>query len=168
MEDHPQSAEDFPQSAEARPSAAPASASSSSRDPWSRMPADIDDNDGTTLVMRNLPMKLEMEQLVAILDDLGFGDRYDLLYLPTSNRKQDGNAVNLGYCFVNFVRAECADAFRGAFEGYRFEGSKARKPGTTELANTQGFMKCMETIRMPKSLVGQCLKHPRGSLLCRV
>jgi hypothetical protein len=68
----------------------------------------------TTVVLRNLPAHLSRSEFVKILDDAGFGKRYDFVYLPTNFR----NMTVFGYAIVNF--SDPADAlaaleqFRGA------------------------------------------------------
>mmetsp|Transcript_39142 Transcript_39142/g.122042 ORF Transcript_39142/g.122042 Transcript_39142/m.122042 type:complete len:235 (-) Transcript_39142:26-730(-) len=114
---------------------------SSSNDPQAR----------TTLVLRNLPCRVPIGQLIHALNSLGFTRRYDLIYLPSASRTAAALKTNLGYGFVNFLTPEDAHAFRDAFEGYRFPGSRSEKRGSTEFAFVQGFVRSLDTLRTTPS-----------------
>eukprot|EP00928_Gymnodinium_smaydae_P056849 TRINITY_DN4015_c0_g1_i1.p1 TRINITY_DN4015_c0_g1~~TRINITY_DN4015_c0_g1_i1.p1 ORF type:complete len:155 (-),score=15.38 TRINITY_DN4015_c0_g1_i1:296-718(-) len=89
----------------------------------------------TTLCLRDLPGSISEDRMTAELWMLGFGGRYDFLYLPCRN---DGKKY-LGYGFINFCSAQDAQAFADVFVGYRFEGVRSSKRSYTEPSRVQGF-----------------------------
>jgi hypothetical protein len=72
----------------------------------------------TTVVLRNLPSQLSRSDLVKILDDAGFSERYDFLYLPTNFR----NMTVFGYAIVNFSEPADAQAAMEQFRGANVDG----------------------------------------------
>jgi hypothetical protein len=60
----------------------------------------------TTVVIRNVPSHLTRAELVNILDDAGFSERYDFVYLPTNFRCMTA----FGYAIVNFCDPADAQA----------------------------------------------------------
>lgn len=72
----------------------------------------------TTVVLRNLPSHLSRSELVKILDDAGFSERYDFVYLPTNFR----NMTVFGYAIVNFSDAAGAQAALEKFRGMDVDG----------------------------------------------
>jgi len=61
----------------------------------------------TTIAIRNLLYSLRLQDLLAAIDESGYADLYDVVYLP---RKGKGDK-NLGFAFVNFVTPEAAAHF---------------------------------------------------------
>lgn len=83
----------------------------------------------TTVVFRNLPSHLSRSELVIVLDNAGFGSKYDFVYLPTNFRSM----TVFGYAIVNF--SDPADAL-AAFE--KFRGAKVDgQELITEWSNSQ-------------------------------
>jgi len=78
------------------------------------------DDDRTTLMVRNLPNNYDRPMLQQMLDSGGFKGTYNLLYLPTDFR----NFAGFGYAFVNFCHHEDAKKAKAVFQGY----SKWRVP----------------------------------------
>jgi hypothetical protein len=72
----------------------------------------------TTVVLRNLPSDLLRSGLVKLLDDAGFSERYDFLYLPTNFR----NMTVFGYAIVNFSDPADAQAALEQFTGANVDG----------------------------------------------
>jgi hypothetical protein len=72
----------------------------------------------TTVVLRNLPSELSRSEFVQMLDDAGFSERYDFVYLPTNFR----NMTVFGYAIINFCDAEDAQAAMEHFRGMHFNG----------------------------------------------
>jgi len=70
----------------------------------------------TTLMIRNIPYDFSLDDVVREFDESGFGDRYDLLYLPYAKRK----AQNRGYAYVNFKKPISAAQFKSAFHKQQF------------------------------------------------
>jgi len=58
----------------------------------------------TTLMLRNLPNDYTRDMLLQLLDEKGFKDRYNFVYLPMDFKRW----VGLGYAFVNMVTFEDA------------------------------------------------------------
>jgi hypothetical protein len=77
----------------------------------------------TTIMLRNLPMKITRSMLLDLLDAEGFKGRYDFVYLPSNFE----TSWAFGYAFVNFVsegNAELAcDHFQG-FKKWNIEGQE--------------------------------------------
>lgn len=93
----------------------------------------------TTLMISNIPCRISQTKVMEAVNRLGFGGKYDFLYVPTGGRTGRSRSVNLGYGFINFTRS--SDCFRFAlrFDGYRFQGTSGQRPCTIRLAETQGL-----------------------------
>eukprot|EP00928_Gymnodinium_smaydae_P003580 TRINITY_DN11274_c0_g1_i1.p1 TRINITY_DN11274_c0_g1~~TRINITY_DN11274_c0_g1_i1.p1 ORF type:complete len:164 (-),score=15.27 TRINITY_DN11274_c0_g1_i1:838-1260(-) len=89
----------------------------------------------TTLCVRDLPCSMSPKWMANELWMLGFGGRYDFLYLPC---RSCGKKF-LGYGFINFCTAEDARSFAKVFVDYRFEGWFSEKRAYTEPSRVQGF-----------------------------
>eukprot|EP00928_Gymnodinium_smaydae_P082869 TRINITY_DN6613_c1_g7_i1.p1 TRINITY_DN6613_c1_g7~~TRINITY_DN6613_c1_g7_i1.p1 ORF type:complete len:169 (+),score=30.57 TRINITY_DN6613_c1_g7_i1:77-583(+) len=87
-----------------------------------------------TLMLRDIPCKVDEERIESVLREQGFAGTYDYLYDPKS--KSNGNTV--GYCFVNFLDLEDASRFRTIFDGYTFSGSQSKKKCHVTTADIQG------------------------------
>lgn len=78
---------------------------------------------GTTVMLRNIPNRYTQNTLLALIDETEFKGRYDFVYLPMDFR----NGVNLGYAFVNLLVHEDAlrlmEKFQG-FVGWSFDSAK--------------------------------------------
>lgn len=72
----------------------------------------------TTVVLRNLPSHLSRSELVKILDDAGFSERYDFVYLPTNFRSM----TVFGYAIVNFSASADAQAALAQLRGADVDG----------------------------------------------
>eukprot|EP00928_Gymnodinium_smaydae_P001458 TRINITY_DN10539_c1_g1_i1.p1 TRINITY_DN10539_c1_g1~~TRINITY_DN10539_c1_g1_i1.p1 ORF type:complete len:141 (+),score=21.53 TRINITY_DN10539_c1_g1_i1:71-493(+) len=89
----------------------------------------------TTLCIRDLPCSMSQKWMAKELWMLGFGGRYDFLYLPS---RSCGNK-HLGYGFINFCTAQDARSFSKVFVDYRFEGWFSQKRSYSEPSRVQGF-----------------------------
>lgn len=69
----------------------------------------------TTVILRNLPNNYTRGMLLDLLDSEGFARKYDFVYIPVDFSTQAG----LGYAFVNLVSPSDALAFWAHFEGFR-------------------------------------------------
>lgn len=92
-----------------------------------------------TVMMRNLPNKYTQHML---LDELGINkfrlqSEFDFFYLPMDHY----SAVNLGYCFINFVDPCVANAFAAAFQGRRMRHFNSQKTIVVMPASMQGYEK---------------------------
>jgi RNA recognition motif-containing protein len=91
-------------------------------------------------MLRNLPCKLKPAEVLDALNAAGLEGRYDFMYLPM-NRTQKSN---MGYCFVNFVTEEDANACRERMEGRPIGPHKSDKLCKISLADVQGKTNLME------------------------
>jgi len=88
-----------------------------------------------TVMMRNLPNRVTQQQLLSEMNEAGFENQYDFVYLPID---PDTNA-NRGYAFINFTKSPMALAFRMHFEGQKFCKLHSRKVVSVMPATLQGF-----------------------------
>jgi len=77
----------------------------------------------TTVMMRNVPISYSREMLLQLLDQQGFAEQYDFVYLPFDFLTQG----NVGYAFINLVSAEQAARFWHIFQGFSDWAVKSRK-----------------------------------------
>lgn len=88
-----------------------------------------------TVMMRNLPNKYNQQMLLDEINNAGFRDAFDFLYLPVD---PETNA-NKGYAFINFVEPSLAWMFKNAFEGRKMERFRSHKFVSVMPAALQGF-----------------------------
>lgn len=92
----------------------------------------------TTLMLRNIPNRVGMEDFLAVLDEkLGFEGKYDFCMLPTDIHSGNGK----GYGFINFDTVEGAEAFCRRANGFQFPcgfGLYSTKFAKVSVARTQG------------------------------
>jgi hypothetical protein len=98
----------------------------------------------TTLMLSNLPCRVTQHQMVDVLDSLGFGDSYDLLYLPVGKPANKSGTSNLGYGFINFIDSDEAAVFAEEFQAYHFEGTNSSKLCAVRPAHIQGLASFLE------------------------
>jgi hypothetical protein len=99
-------------------------------------------------MLSNLPCRVTQPQMMTILDDLGFGDSYDLLYLPVGKPSSKSGTSNLGYGFVNFKTVEDAQLCFEVFEGFNDWKLPSDKVCTVEWSRpTQGLPANIEKYR---------------------
>eukprot|EP00928_Gymnodinium_smaydae_P051584 TRINITY_DN3514_c0_g1_i1.p1 TRINITY_DN3514_c0_g1~~TRINITY_DN3514_c0_g1_i1.p1 ORF type:complete len:183 (+),score=33.76 TRINITY_DN3514_c0_g1_i1:92-640(+) len=87
----------------------------------------------TTVMLRNIPCRLDKDAIEAELALVGFANTYDYIYFPRRRNKS-----NLGYGFINFVTVECASTFVEAFNGHIFPGTTSTKECLVSRASIQG------------------------------
>lgn len=68
----------------------------------------------TTVMLKNLPNDYTREWLLELMDEHGFKERYDFVYLPLDFKRWAG----LGYAFVNMVNHEDAKDLAARFNGF--------------------------------------------------
>jgi len=92
----------------------------------------------TTLMIRNVPNRYSQGELITELDDLGFAESFDFLYIPLDK----GSQSNVGYAFVNFVSATWAEKCMTTLEGYCFKKHRHTpgKTATVSIAHLQGLV----------------------------
>jgi len=119
----------------------------------------------TTMMIRNVPYAMTVAALEQVLQNAGFGDCFDFLYLPPMKRNQE---KNLGFAFLNFVSPEDATVFKKAFHGYVFEyptQAGCRIRATVSEAHTQGYHANM--MKLFDKLDGRRQTQPCEHLLSR-
>lgn len=92
--------------------------------------ASINEDEATTVMLRNIPNKYTRSMLVALIDEQGFKGQYDFVYLPMDFRQ----AVNLGYAFVNLLTHDGAMQFKAAFQDFSKWSSESSKTGEVSWA----------------------------------
>lgn len=113
-------------------------------DPYHRHPADqhnrvrreriLDGSDvRTTVMLRNIPNKLDWLALKAILDDACFGT-YDFFYLRIDFK----SAANVGYAFINFADVHGMIALLDKIERRCWVGYRSSKAAEISYATIQG------------------------------
>jgi len=75
--------------------------------------SDLQHEDVTTMMIRNLPARLRQSQLTKAINADGFHNTYDFIYMPCVLSARQGK----GYAFVNFATSELAAAFQIAWNG---------------------------------------------------
>jgi len=73
-----------------------------------------DNDDRTTLMLRNLPNSYNRAALLKMLDSEGFKGRYSFVYLPTDFN----NFAGFGYAFVGFETHACAEIAKRHFQDF--------------------------------------------------
>lgn len=75
---------------------------------------DVEEIEATTLIMQNIPNRYSRTMLLALFDENGYQNLYNLVYLPTDFM----TSVNFGYAFVHFVSSKVASRFKKEFHGF--------------------------------------------------
>jgi len=92
----------------------------------------------TTMMIRNVPYAMTVAALEQDLQNAGFGDCFDFLFLPMKRHQKK----NLGFAFLNFASPEYATVFKKAFHGHVFEcptEAGCRIRANVSEAHTQGY-----------------------------
>lgn len=84
-----------------------------------------------TTLMFDIPCRFTQQAIMDVINDAGFEDTYDFLYVPFRNRS------NRGYAYVNFMDHKHAVAFAKMFMNHRFTGNSEKKC-IVKAADTQG------------------------------
>jgi len=116
----------------------------------------------TTIMLRNVPYELGLEELIHEFEEAGFGNHFDLVYLPLSKQKKHGH--NRGYAYVNLKSPSFASQFRSTFHKQRFRLSielAVHKPLHLSTACVQGFS---ESLRIAQE---KGLGHAQSGLFIR-
>jgi hypothetical protein len=98
-------------------------------------------SDVSTLMVCNLPCRVNQHDLVSVVETLGFLPVVDFLHVPAGGRGARSSQSNFGYGFINFVSPGEAAIFKDVFEGYRFEGFASTKYVKIKPAVVQGLVK---------------------------
>jgi len=105
---------------------------------WDELAGAHDTRKITTVMIRNVPYAYTIAELEQDLQNAGFGQCFDLLYLPMKRNQ----GKNLGFAFVNFVLPEHVIEFKKVFQGHVFSCPpkvRFRKYATVSAARTQGY-----------------------------
>jgi len=89
----------------------------------------------TTVMWRNIPNRYSQQLLVSELEQLGFDNKYDFLYLPIDF----SNKCNVGYAFVNFLEERDCAEFQATMKNYQFCYFNSAKRGSCSPAYVQGL-----------------------------
>jgi len=98
-------------------------------------PCPADWVDKTTVMMRNLPNKYTQKMLLGEINEAGFSDSFDFVYLPVD---PETNA-NRGYAFLNFKEPGVAWKFRQYFEDRKMNRFNSNKVVSVKPATLQGY-----------------------------
>lgn len=101
----------------------------------------------TTLMFCNIPAWHTADQLISTIEQHGFADTYDLLFLVSPKKTSDKNREkkqkrirrNHTHAFINFKTEEDAYGFADVFKSYRWQDCKLNMLAYTVPANVQGF-----------------------------
>ncbi|CAK0859256.1 unnamed protein product [Prorocentrum cordatum] len=97
---------------------------------WARAPTN------GPLMMRNVPTTLSRDELVDLLNRMGFEGQFDLVYLPMHLASK----INFGYAFVNLLAHQHAMRFWKVFQGFSsWPASGCCKVCAVSWGNVQGF-----------------------------
>jgi hypothetical protein len=89
----------------------------------------------TTLAVRNLPFRMTREEFLEAVNESGFADLYDYVYLPYKFKDNR----NLGYVFINFVNVELAREFTAKWhKSPHFKTKSHGKALNVSVARVQG------------------------------
>jgi len=88
-----------------------------------------------TVMLKNIACRLTQEDVKEVLDDVGLGGKFDMVFMPRSIAGRS----NLGYVFVNFTAAEYVDECRALLEGKPFGKTDTTKLCEISLARVQGI-----------------------------
>ena len=113
-------------------------------------PHEAHDGPVTTMMIRNLPNRLQPKQLMLLMEEIGWADTYDYVYMPQDRK----SGACKGYAFLNFYRPEHADSFPDMVA----QGSWTKKKLVVTPARCQGVMKNLE------QMVSLGLEVPDGSV----
>lgn len=89
----------------------------------------------TTLMIRNVPNCYTQLDLLAELNELGFGGSFDFMYLPLDKSSK----ASVGYAFVNFTSPLWAASFAADSQGHRFCRHGKNKEVIVSVAHLQGL-----------------------------
>jgi hypothetical protein len=100
---------------------------------------------GLMVMICNLPNNRHAEDVLEVLEGLGYSGKYDYFYLPVDRHCM----CNKGYGFVHFIRIHDAYSFMERLEGYRFDHTSSTKALTACVAKRQSvyasLRACMKT-----------------------
>jgi hypothetical protein len=112
----------------------------------------------TTLCIRNLPNNCSKEEVLSVINSMGFAESYDFFYLPFDFKK--ATPCNMGYAFVNFVSNDKAHEFKRRFEGFcDWPLRRSEKKCKISWGDIQGYEANVERWRNSTMLASQPDKY---------
>lgn len=105
----------------------------------------------TTLMIRNIPLRITQQQVIQALDERGFAGKYDFFYMPSGVKMESGpetsedpekqgiSTSNLGYAFINLPNTAEAMAFQQSFHNFKFDSNGSNKRCAIYPAHIQGL-----------------------------
>jgi RNA recognition motif 2 len=96
----------------------------------------------TTVMLRNVPNKMDVHEMKDIIDETSFG-KYDFSYL----RIDFGNRCNVGYAFINFTRPEHIIDFIQKHQGRPWNLYNSDKIAEVSYATRQGIHTLIDAFR---------------------
>lgn len=82
---------------------------------WADEHCECADNvDKTTVMFRNVPNDYTRSMFIAMLENEGFREKFNFVYLPIDFSSKSG----FGYAFINLVCPQVAEKFRVHFDGF--------------------------------------------------
>lgn len=91
-------------------------------------------------MLRNLPIRSTIQQLIQHLDQLGFQGKYDFVHAPARwLHAPTRTLMHTGYAFVNLIDAETSGPFAAALEGTQLAGAQCEKLISVSGAKRQGL-----------------------------
>ncbi|CAK0892939.1 unnamed protein product [Prorocentrum cordatum] len=111
-----------------------------------------------TLIVGNLPKSLNRDQIMDWLNDLGYGESYDFLYVPRCFKTN----TNKGYMFINFMQKVIGFRFAGALHGAATGSGSSRF--VVSLSETQGIERSLAKLRKSSS---RRIKNPQAQAYVR-
>jgi hypothetical protein len=95
-----------------------------------------------TLMVRNLPNRLTVTDVIQQLEKLGFADAYDYLYMPRDLQSR----ANKGYVFLNFTTQKAAKCFTDKVDDTKLHDRASGKRAAVSEAKSQGVLANLRTI----------------------
>ena len=123
-----------------------------------KLAENIDWENRTTVMIRNIPSSYTQRKLLEELDARGWKGTYDFFYLPFDFER----GHNAGYCFMNFKDPSFAEACHGALNGEHLGEEiriKLRKRLQVVPAVTQGYQENLEHFRHSAVLNHHGMEH---------
>ena len=109
----------------------------------------------TTYMIRNIPTRFTSVTFVRLLEDYGFGNKFNFLYIPIDFR----SGKNLGYAFINFLDPKDGVAFVHKFHSSRLPVSTSKKILEILPSRRQGFAENIALFRTSDLLSSVSLPH---------
>jgi len=89
----------------------------------------------TTLLVRNVVCSYSDEEILQVLDEMGFKGKYDFVYVPKGSQMQ----ANFGYFFLNLKSPEYAKECEEVIAGRKFGPRRTHKVCVVQVADRQGI-----------------------------